>query len=350
MLRLLEVRDGDRVLDVGAGSGWTTALLAHLTGPTGSGDGLELEPDLVKFGRPTWPGSTGPGRGSTQAGPGVLGRPGRGAVRPDPGVREATRPFPPTLVEQLGRRRPDGAAGRAADAPGRRTRRVGARSARTARTGSCRCAEPPQACDPDRHVVRRPRPAARSWSGSRRPTTSATSPAPVPRTRHGRPAAYAAACSTAPTSSSSPHTDAESLVRLGIAADPRPAHRPGDRRAPRRRRAGRDVAPPRGHRASRWRRSATSTTARRGATRDASGLPAASCERPRRARRVRRRCSPARRRGRPAALPLHRRQGPHRVGGRAAAGPRRRRPTRRSSTTTCSPTRSRRRPARSTSA
>src|SRR5204863_3431479 len=35
MLRLLEVRPGDRVLDVGAGSGWTTALLAHLTGPTG---------------------------------------------------------------------------------------------------------------------------------------------------------------------------------------------------------------------------------------------------------------------------------------------------------------------------
>ena len=32
MLRLLGVRPGDRVLDVGAGSGWSTALLAHLTG------------------------------------------------------------------------------------------------------------------------------------------------------------------------------------------------------------------------------------------------------------------------------------------------------------------------------
>ena len=32
MLRLLDVRAGDRVLDVGSGSGWTTGLLAHLTG------------------------------------------------------------------------------------------------------------------------------------------------------------------------------------------------------------------------------------------------------------------------------------------------------------------------------
>jgi len=36
MLRLLDVRPGQRVLDVGAGSGWTTALLAHLTGPDGT--------------------------------------------------------------------------------------------------------------------------------------------------------------------------------------------------------------------------------------------------------------------------------------------------------------------------
>ena len=61
MLRLLEVQPGDRVLDVGAGSGWTTALLAHLTGPGGTVHGVELEPSLVEFGsanlaatRQTW--------------------------------------------------------------------------------------------------------------------------------------------------------------------------------------------------------------------------------------------------------------------------------------------------------
>jgi protein-L-isoaspartate(D-aspartate) O-methyltransferase len=50
MLELLQVRRGDRVLDVGAGSGWTTALLAHLTGPSGSVIGLELEPSIAKWG------------------------------------------------------------------------------------------------------------------------------------------------------------------------------------------------------------------------------------------------------------------------------------------------------------
>ena len=50
MLRLLDVRPGQRVLDVGSGSGWTTALLAHLTGPTGEVVGVELEPALARWG------------------------------------------------------------------------------------------------------------------------------------------------------------------------------------------------------------------------------------------------------------------------------------------------------------
>ena len=50
MLELLDVRAGDHVLDVGSGSGWTTALLGHLTGPTGTVAGVERVPDLVAFG------------------------------------------------------------------------------------------------------------------------------------------------------------------------------------------------------------------------------------------------------------------------------------------------------------
>jgi protein-L-isoaspartate(D-aspartate) O-methyltransferase len=51
LLELLEVEPGQRVLDVGCGSGWTTALLAQLVGPDGEVVGVEIVPDLVAFGR-----------------------------------------------------------------------------------------------------------------------------------------------------------------------------------------------------------------------------------------------------------------------------------------------------------
>lgn len=51
MLEKLGVEEGDRVLDVGSGSGWTTALLAHLVGEKGKVLGVEIVPGLVAFGQ-----------------------------------------------------------------------------------------------------------------------------------------------------------------------------------------------------------------------------------------------------------------------------------------------------------
>jgi protein-L-isoaspartate(D-aspartate) O-methyltransferase len=75
MLEKLGVPAGARVLDVGSGSGWTTALLAHLTGPAGSVLGVELVPELVELGRRNLAASDLPWARIEQAVSGVLGRP-----------------------------------------------------------------------------------------------------------------------------------------------------------------------------------------------------------------------------------------------------------------------------------
>jgi len=51
MLEWLEVEPGNKILDVGSGSGWTAALLSSLTGPTGKVYAVEIIPELVEFGR-----------------------------------------------------------------------------------------------------------------------------------------------------------------------------------------------------------------------------------------------------------------------------------------------------------
>lgn len=51
MLTWLDVKPGQHVLDVGSGSGWTTALLAYLTGKDGHVYAVELVPELLEFGR-----------------------------------------------------------------------------------------------------------------------------------------------------------------------------------------------------------------------------------------------------------------------------------------------------------
>lgn len=51
MLEWLDVQPGNKILDVGSGSGWTTALLAQLTGDKGMVIATERIPELVTFGK-----------------------------------------------------------------------------------------------------------------------------------------------------------------------------------------------------------------------------------------------------------------------------------------------------------
>jgi protein-L-isoaspartate(D-aspartate) O-methyltransferase len=99
MLRLLDVGPGERVLDIGSGSGWTTALLANLAGPTGTVLGLDVEPELVRWGRANLA-LAGCAATIREAEPGVLGAPD------DPPwdrilVSADARALPLVLVDQL---------------------------------------------------------------------------------------------------------------------------------------------------------------------------------------------------------------------------------------------------------
>ena len=51
MLEALAPVKGDKVLDIGSGSGWTTALLCHIVTKEGSVTGLERIEELVKIGQ-----------------------------------------------------------------------------------------------------------------------------------------------------------------------------------------------------------------------------------------------------------------------------------------------------------
>ena len=49
MMELLEPKPGEKILDVGAGSGWTAALLAQLVGENGRIIGIERIPELAQM-------------------------------------------------------------------------------------------------------------------------------------------------------------------------------------------------------------------------------------------------------------------------------------------------------------
>lgn len=51
MLELLEPQAGNKILDIGSGSGWATALLAEVVGSSGKVFGIERIPELKEFGR-----------------------------------------------------------------------------------------------------------------------------------------------------------------------------------------------------------------------------------------------------------------------------------------------------------
>ena len=103
MLELLSVRRGSLVLDVGAGSGWTTALLACLVGPEGRVVGVELEPALAAWGQANLAATDRSWARIETARPGVLGWPDeqpydRILVSAEAGV------VPGELLAQLGTR------------------------------------------------------------------------------------------------------------------------------------------------------------------------------------------------------------------------------------------------------
>jgi len=51
MLELLIPEEGEKILDIGSGSGWTSALLGEVVGKNGKVIAIDIVPELVEFGR-----------------------------------------------------------------------------------------------------------------------------------------------------------------------------------------------------------------------------------------------------------------------------------------------------------
>jgi len=98
MLDLLDTGEEQRVLDVGSGSGWTTALLSSIVGTRGTVLGLERVAELVDYGRSNLAKYQVPQASIEPAGP-ELGRPGTDWDRIL--VSAAAKKLPQELVLQL---------------------------------------------------------------------------------------------------------------------------------------------------------------------------------------------------------------------------------------------------------
>lgn len=99
MLELLDPQPGEHLLDVGAGSGWTTALLARLAGPEGSVVGVERIEELVVEAR-THLGDRYPTASLELADPEALGWP-KEAPYDRILVSAEAKHLPAVLIEQL---------------------------------------------------------------------------------------------------------------------------------------------------------------------------------------------------------------------------------------------------------
>jgi protein-L-isoaspartate(D-aspartate) O-methyltransferase len=98
MLELLKPQKGHSVLDIGSGSGWTTALLAHVVGRNGRVRGVERIPELVTLGQKNLAAFNFRYASIEQSGE-LLGTPGE--VYDRILVSAAAEELPDTLCEQL---------------------------------------------------------------------------------------------------------------------------------------------------------------------------------------------------------------------------------------------------------
>jgi len=99
MLELLRPQAGNKVLDIGSGSGWTTALLASAVEPNGFVVGIERVPSLVEYGRNSLKRVRIENASIEFADPHALGKPGNHYDRIL--VSASADELPRTLIEQL---------------------------------------------------------------------------------------------------------------------------------------------------------------------------------------------------------------------------------------------------------